>query len=72
VSTRVNVYVVCTGERGEGHDPVSAHRHFMGAAHALARLNPGQSYYREADGVWKSVKPNGTDEVWIYRLAVTG
>lgn len=65
------VYVVCAGERGEGHDPVSAHASYPGAASAARKLNDGQRMTREDDGRWKSVKPSGVDEVWIYRMAVT-
>jgi hypothetical protein len=68
-----HVYVVCTGERAEGHDPISAYSNFK-AAEADARTRRGltdAAWLERGDGYWMA-SPNGVDEVWIVRLPIDG
>lgn len=64
----VRVYVVCKGEYGEGHDPVSVHSSYIGA-HQHAKTFGAREMERVAEDRWRWCG-NGCDEVWIYRLPV--
>lgn len=65
------VYVVSTGERGEGTTPLAAY-----AALDLAKAYVRDSFnvvpHQVNNGRWKATQLNGVDEVWIHRLKVRG
>lgn len=65
----IRVYIVCKGERGEGHDPVSAHTSFIGAHQHAKKLGAPQVMPQQSEGQWMGTV-NTTDEFWIVRLAV--
>lgn len=66
----MNVYVVCFGERGEGHDPVAAFSCLADAkAYSEARYGVRVSQWLRGPE-WRGVKANQVDEVWIRRLVV--
>lgn len=63
------VYVVCIGERGEGHTPLIAFRSLNGAKQRVAEMLPGAPLERRAGTTWMATQ-NRVDEVWIERLPV--
>ena len=68
-----HVYVVATGERAEGHDPVTAYTSFV-AALADARTRRGLAnlaWEKQGDGYWMA-SPDGVTQVWILRLPLDG
>ena len=67
----VNVYIVCRGERGEGHSPVAAFTTFPVARRwAEARYGPLARLIDDGPGHWMWDMGNGVDEVAISRQAV--
>lgn len=67
------IYLVCKGERGEGHDPVAAHTAWSNALYDAQKTRGANTapFVEEEPGRWKS-STNGVDEVWIVRLPVDG
>lgn len=65
----MTIYIVATGEHGEGQSPRTAFGSLSSALKHVADefgvtpalVNPGE---------WMASLGNGCDEVWIYRLAV--
>lgn len=66
----MHVYIVCSGEFAEGHHPIGVRSSYTGAARLVGKHLPNARLERVKDGRWKAVAANGTDEVWIYRMAV--
>ena len=64
------VYLLASGERGEGHTTISVHATLVGAKSALRRHVPNAVAQRQGDGVWIT-RVNMVDEYWIYRMVVT-
>ncbi|HEX6970252.1 MAG TPA: hypothetical protein VF174_15765 [Micromonosporaceae bacterium] len=67
----MNVYIVAVGERGEGQVPYAVVT-TLRAAKQVARWDHGVQIGNELAGQpgrWMG-SLNGTDEVWIYRMAV--
>jgi hypothetical protein len=64
----MNIYIVCTGEPGEGHSLVSAHETYASARSAAAKIDPNVGLQRVDEDKWLFVRSNGVDEIWIYRL----
>ena len=64
------VYVVCKGERGEGHTPLAVRTTWAGAVWVARRQAPvgHQIRWHIEEGVWIATLPNGTDQVAIYRF----
>lgn len=63
-----NVYVVATGEHGEGHSPERAFSNLDGAREWAAD-QWGVTPTALGVGTWKA-NINRCDEVWIYRMKV--
>lgn len=64
------VYIVCSGERGEGHDPRSVHTTLRGAKKAVTDTLPAVAFNRGAADCWMATQ-NLVDEWWIFRKRVT-
>lgn len=69
------VFVLCAGERGEGHSPVSAHGTLIQAKRATQKGFVQSDWVLQeitTPGVraWKAVSPNRVDEEWIYHLNI--
>lgn len=62
------VYVVCKGEYGEGHSPITVVDSWASAASIARRTVPKVT--KESPNVWKGTADNGVDQVWIYRFRV--
>jgi hypothetical protein len=65
------VYVVCRGEHGEGHDPVSVHADYDDAVASVAE-EIGDRPIRVAAKHVYVVALYGCDEIWIYGMPVQG
>jgi len=63
------VYVVCRGEHGEGHDPVSVHADYDAAVASVAD-EIGDLPIRVAAKCVYVVALDLTDEIWIYGMPV--
>jgi len=65
-----HVYLICTGERSQGHSPEYAFDSFNKARNEIELLSPGQQVKMVRQGVWFAPMPNGIDEVWLYKIEV--
>ena len=67
------VYVLCAGERGEGHSPVAVFSN-REAALAEARVRwPSADDFVATDRprtLMAYVRPGSVDQIWIYRFEV--
>lgn len=67
----IYAYVVCFGERCEGHDPVAAHATLDDALKDAERLYGVRPTH--VGGVqWLGTLANGVDEVLVRRFSVRG
>jgi len=67
------VYIVASGENGEGHSPLSAHATLDGAKDQVGLVAPDAApVERVTHRTWRTVMSNGVDELWIYSMPVRG